>query len=181
MRVTIAPQPGAIPHPWQHGDIGFVGRAGSATYSDGVFSVTGSGADIWGTADAFHFLYARTGDFGADLEVTSRVGTVQNIHAWTKAGVMLRASLDADSPHASLIVSPGKGIAFQRRLTTGGASVSTQGPLLTAPVWVRLTTQMSSSNSVVRALLPQEPDGPVDAPRAGHLPRVESDSFSASR
>ena len=151
VRITIAPQPGGIPHPWQHQDIGAVGRAGSATYSDGVFSVTGSGADIWGTADAFHFLHARTGDFGSDLEVTARVGTVQNIHAWTKAGVMFRASLDADGPHASLIVSPGKGIAFQRRLTTGGASVSTQGPLLTAPVWVRLTTQMSSSNSVVRA------------------------------
>ena len=56
VQVTIAPQPGGIPHPWQHGDIGAVGRAGSATYSDGVFSVTGSGADIWGTADAFHFL-----------------------------------------------------------------------------------------------------------------------------
>jgi len=32
-----------------------VGAAGSASYSNGVFSVTGSGSDIWGTADSFNF------------------------------------------------------------------------------------------------------------------------------
>ena len=54
-------------------------------------------------------------------------------------------------PHASLFVSPGKGIAFQRRLTTGGISVSTAGPPLTAPVWLRLTTEVSFPNETVRA------------------------------
>jgi regulation of enolase protein 1 (concanavalin A-like superfamily) len=37
-----------------------------------------------------------------------------------------------------MIVSPGKGLAFQRRTADNGASVNTAGPLATAPVWVRL-------------------------------------------
>jgi len=134
------------------GDLGAVGRAGSARYNDGVFTVTASGADIWGTADAFHFVYGRTDTIDStSWEATARVDAVQNVNAWTKAGVMIRAGFTANSPHASLIVSPGKGIAFQRRLTAGGVSVSTPGPALTAPVWLRLTMQRSGSRESVGA------------------------------
>jgi VCBS repeat protein/K319-like protein/FG-GAP repeat protein len=156
VRLTIAPQPGGIPYPWRHQDLGAVGKAGSAAFSSGVFTVNGAGADIWGTADAFHFLYGRTDNIdsasvGEAWEVSARVDSVQNVNPWTKAGVMVRAGLSANSPHASLIVSPGKGIAFQRRLTAGGVSVSTAGPALTAPVWLRLTMQTSNSQEIVRA------------------------------
>ena len=40
---------GPVPPPWQTQDIGAVGVAGSLLYADGVFSVTGAGADIQGT------------------------------------------------------------------------------------------------------------------------------------
>src|SRR5439155_8632327 len=40
---------------------------------------------------------------------------------------------------ASIFATPGRGIAFQRRMTTGGTSVNTSGPGYTAPVWLRLT------------------------------------------
>ena len=122
--------PSPPPSPWQGQDIGAVGRPGSATYSAGTFRVSGSGADIWGTADAFHYLYQPL-PYDGDLVV--RVAAVEGSDAWTKAGVMIRESLTPDSRHVSVFVSPGKGVAYQRRLTTGGTSLHTTVAMATAP------------------------------------------------
>ena len=127
---------GSVPSDWSRGDIGNVAAAGRTTFDDGVWTVSGSGADIWGTADEFHFAYRQ---LPTEFEIQTRVDTVQNVHPWTKAGLMVRTSLDPGAPHASIFVTPGKGIAFQRRRSQGAASISTQGAALTAPVWLRLT------------------------------------------
>jgi regulation of enolase protein 1 (concanavalin A-like superfamily) len=52
-----------------------------------------------------------------------------------------------------MIVSAGKGLAFQRRETTGGLSAHTAGPAGTAPFWVRL----QRSGSMITASA--SPDG----------------------
>src|SRR5439155_17874933 len=57
---------------------------------------------------------------------------------------------DPSSPHAMIIVSPSKGIAFQRRTSEGGVSVSTQGPALTAPVWLRMVRMGSTVKAYYR-------------------------------
>ena len=124
-----------LPSPWLDADIGRVPVVGSAQYSSGTFTVTGSGADIWGTADAFHFVYQ---PLSGDTTIQMRVTSVQNANSWSKAGVMIRETLDPNSAHAMLVVSAAKGIAFQRRDSTGGDSVSTAGSLSTAPRWVRM-------------------------------------------
>ena len=61
--------------------------------------------------------------------------------AWTKAGVMIRESLDAGSKHASIVVTPDNSCSQQYRSTTGGASASTDwtGTAVKAPYWVRVT------------------------------------------
>src|SRR4029453_15587838 len=70
-----------LPSPWASQDIGAVGPAGSATHSGGTFTAKGSGADIHGPADAFHFVHQpRTGNF----TITARVATLQNTNAWAK-------------------------------------------------------------------------------------------------
>ena len=51
---------------------------------------------------------------------------------------MIRERLTADSPHAFMLVSAGKGLAFQRRVASGGISTSTSGGAGTAPAWVKL-------------------------------------------
>lgn len=138
--VTSTPPPPTLPTPWQAQDIGAVGAAGTATASAGTFTVRGAGADVWGSADALHFAWQRlTGDF----DVVSRVASVEYVHAWTKAGVMIRERLTADSAQAFMLVSPAKGIAFQRRVATGGLSTSTSGGSGTAPAWVRLARRGS--------------------------------------
>lgn len=124
----------ALPAGWQSSDIGAVTLAGSASASGGTFTVTGTGADIWGSADAFRYAYVQ---LPGDGTMVARVATVQNVNVWTKAGVMLRQTLDANSAHASMFVTPGKGLAFQRRPSTGATTLYT-GILGAAPQWVRL-------------------------------------------
>jgi acid phosphatase len=46
--------------PWLNQDVGVTGQAGSASFASGTFTVSGSGADIWGTSDAFQFVYQPT-------------------------------------------------------------------------------------------------------------------------
>ena len=48
---------GPPPSPWLNADIGSVGLAGGVSYCGGQFTISGSGADIWGTTDAFQFVY----------------------------------------------------------------------------------------------------------------------------
>jgi regulation of enolase protein 1 (concanavalin A-like superfamily) len=123
-----------LPAGWTASDIGTPAVPGTASYSGGTYTISGAGADIWGTADQFTFTYRQ---LTGDGSVIARVASIQNIDQWSKAGVMIRESLSAGSKNAFVLVSAAKGLAFQRRTATNGTSVST----LTggaAPMWVRL-------------------------------------------
>src|SRR5207248_3572801 len=150
------PSGGVIGDGWAHADVGAVGAAGSATF-DGflregaAFTVSASGADIWGTADEFHYVWKKV---NGDFQINTRVDSVENVNAWTKAGIMLRAdATDPSSPHATIVVSPSKGIAFQRRTSEAGATVSTQGPALAAPVWLRMVRMGNTVKTYYRKSL----------------------------
>lgn len=125
----------ALPSGWSQQDIGSTGVAGSATHTAGSYTLNGSGADIWGTADAFHYAWQSLSGNG---EITARIASVENTDVWAKAGVMIRESLTAGSAHASIFVSPGSGVSFQRRTATSGTSASTTTPGITAPRWVKI-------------------------------------------
>ena len=125
----------ALPSGWSSKDIGAVKAAGKGTTSGSTFLVDGSGADVWGSADEFQFTY-RT--LTGDGEIVAQVATVENVAAWTKAGVMMRETLTAGSKHAFMLVSPGKGASFQRRPHTGGSSAATNVSGY-APEWVKVT------------------------------------------
>ncbi len=128
-------QTSAVPSPWSARDIGSPTPAGSSSYSSGVFSIDAGGADIWDTSDKFHFDYQ---PISGDVTITARVDSLTWADQWSKSGVMIRASLAANSAHAFALVSAGKGLAFQRRRQSGGSSTNTPGASLHAPYWVRL-------------------------------------------
>lgn len=109
-----------LPSGWSSRDIGSVGASGAASSDSSAFYVRGSGADIWGSSDAFQFAYR---SLTGDGEIVARVYSVDYLHAWSKAGVMMRESLSASSKHAFMLISAGKGGAFQRRPYSGGESV----------------------------------------------------------
>jgi regulation of enolase protein 1 (concanavalin A-like superfamily) len=124
-----------LPAPWTNRDIGSPAVAGSAAESSGTFTVRGAGSDIWYSSDQFQFVYQTV---TGDVDVRAQVNAVQYIDQWTKAGVMIRETLGSTSRHASTFVTPGKGLAFQRRISTGANSVHTAGAFATAPYWVRI-------------------------------------------
>jgi YD repeat-containing protein len=119
---------------WLNGDVGSVGKTGTWTRSGITHTIEGGGADIWGTADEFHYVYV---SLKGDGEIVARVASVEKTNSWAKAGVMIRETLSANSKHAFVAVTPVSGIVFQRRTATGGASSGT-GTSGSAPYWVRL-------------------------------------------
>ncbi len=146
---------GALPAGWVTGDVGAVSAPGSASYEAGRFAVAGSGADIWGKADEFSYV-SRTvyddGEFGTDI--TARVASIENVNAWTKVGLMLRAHRGAGAAHLSLFVTPTtvKGIALQRRPTENGTSLHTPGPSMTGPVWLKFVVKNGHARTYYRKL-----------------------------
>jgi regulation of enolase protein 1 (concanavalin A-like superfamily) len=131
---------------WTLGDVNtlvvwFRGQPVSFLETGGTITLTASGWDIWhDTAltrfDEFRFVYKR---LSGDGTIIARVDSLTNTHAWAKAGVMIRESLDWASRHASVFMSPGNGVAFQRRLANNDAGLSTNQTGVTAPHWVKLT------------------------------------------
>lgn len=123
-----------VPLPWMTQDIGSPAWGG-ASFTNGVFTVTGAGADIWNTADSFRFVYVTTNS--ANFTMIARVASLQNVNAWSKAGVMIRDSLAPGAANALIAVSPGNGVTFQYRSTDGGNCNNTTASG-SAPYWVKL-------------------------------------------
>jgi hypothetical protein len=110
-----------VPAPWSSSDVGNPALAGSATENQGVFTVNGAGADIWGSSDQFHFVHQLlTGD-GMIVAVVENLGATDG---WAKAGLMMRESLAAGSRHVSVLVTPSNGVAVEARKSTNGTTTS---------------------------------------------------------
>jgi len=97
--------------------------------------MTGSGADIWGTSDEFHFAFRQLDGIGS---IIAKVESVSDTNPWAKAGVMIRESLEPGSKHAVVCLTPGNGVALQGRLDTDRDSFNTDLSGITAPHWVKL-------------------------------------------
>jgi hypothetical protein len=110
----------------------------------GTYTVTGSGADIWNEADAFHYVYKELSGPGS---IIAKVESIENTHNWAKAGVMIRDSLDADSAHGIMLVSAAQGVAFQRRSIAGQSTIGTTEAGLRAAYWVKIERDISGMMS----------------------------------
>ncbi|MBW8782915.1 MAG: RICIN domain-containing protein [Verrucomicrobia bacterium] len=75
-------------------DINGASPAGSGTYSNGIWTVSGAGTDIWTSGtEQFHYLYKQV---TGDCTIIAKVETVQTIGTGhNKAGVMIRSDLNA--------------------------------------------------------------------------------------
>jgi hypothetical protein len=122
----------------------FMGGAaseGSASLDEatGTYSITGSGADIWGNADQFHYAYR---ELTGDATIVARVAdNGSGSNEWAKGGVMIRQSLDAGSVHSCMTITAGggNGASFQGRPVADAASInSDSGEVVAPPYWVKL-------------------------------------------
>jgi regulation of enolase protein 1 (concanavalin A-like superfamily) len=127
--------PGTLPAGQSASDVGSPAIKGATVYNGGQYTIAAAGSDIWGTTDQFHYVYQQA---SGDVDVTLRVASLAYADQWSKAGVMIRQSLSADSAHGYALASVARGYAFQRRPLAAGASASTAGSTGTPPGWVRL-------------------------------------------
>jgi RHS repeat-associated protein len=132
----------SLPAGWTDADIGTVGAAGSASYANGVFTVSGAGNGINGTTDAFNFAYqplSTSGTIVARLVSSTSYGSM--------AGIMVRQALNASSVDASLVYRGQDYLFLFDRPTSGG---STADPYYFAPpaipYWIKLTYASGSLN-----------------------------------
>lgn len=110
--VTVTGLSTAAAASWSSGDIGRVAAPGSCVQNRGTFTVCGSGADIFGAADAFHFVWQ---SMGQDGSIVARVVSLTDTAGWAKAGVMIRETLAAESANACVAVTPAHGTVLQAR------------------------------------------------------------------
>jgi hypothetical protein len=115
-------------------NIGSPALAGSVVVSNGTYTVSGSGADIWQASDQFNFNYW---PIAGNTTITARLKSITNTNFYAKAGLMIRESLNSNSTFAFSVAIPTL-FNFHARQTTGGSATS--GPYfnVTYPVWLRL-------------------------------------------
>ncbi|MES2657612.1 MAG: DUF642 domain-containing protein [Verrucomicrobiota bacterium] len=139
--IRSAITPPTLPSPWLRQDIGVTGAVSNASYAGGLFTFTGAGTNVAGTADSVSFLRQSS---SGNCSITVRVASLQNTNANAKAGVMVRESLNANAREAGVWVTPGSGIVFTTRSSTGGTTTTTASTGKVAPYWVRLTRTSNS-------------------------------------
>ncbi|MDI6449613.1 discoidin domain-containing protein [Anaerobaca lacustris] len=109
--------------------------------ADGKIILGAAGADIWGTADEFRFAYK---NLNGDGSLIAYVESVSRANEWTKAGVMIRETLQPGSKFAAVYSTPDYGCRYQARLTMGvdavsDSSIATAEQIaLRAPHWVKI-------------------------------------------
>ncbi len=124
----------ALPPPWIGDTVGS-GATGGSSWSEGIFSISNRGVDIWGTADSFDFVHQTLEGNG---EIIARVDSLGNTNGFAKAGLMMRTDPAPGARNIFMGVTAANGVTFQERATTDGTTTSTRQAGLAAPVWVRL-------------------------------------------
>jgi len=134
-----------LPSGWVDNEINEVG-GGYSLNATGTLLVQGSGADIWGTSDSFHYTSRPAVVVGDQLyaHVDSQTGT----SPWAKAGIMIRASATgASDAYAFLASTPGNGLVLQYRASSGAFSQNFAAGAANSPTYLKL----SSAGNVVTA------------------------------
>ena len=132
-----AAPPRAVGEFEDHADVGASSRPGSADYDAArrEYRVTGSGENVWGQTDAFHFVSRKaSGDLTIGFDVRF-LGEGKNAHR--KACGMVRQGLAADDAYADVAVHGDGLISFQYRRTKGGITEEVKSPVK-GPATVRL-------------------------------------------
>jgi hypothetical protein len=95
-------------------------RKGSTVYeaASGNYLVTGGGADMWGSTDAFHLSWVRlSGDATLTADVHFPAGDLTPLE---KAVLIFRQSLDPASAYADVAIHADGHITLQYRVSFGG-------------------------------------------------------------
>ncbi|HSE18553.1 MAG TPA: hypothetical protein VLB46_15975 [Pyrinomonadaceae bacterium] len=115
-------------------DVGNPLHMGRTTYDSDKqeYTIEGAGTNMWASQDEFHFVWRRLqGNF---MLTASAAFVGQGVEPHRKMGWMVRASLDADSPHAVAVVHGDGLTSLQFRRTKGAATEEIKSKLSGADV-----------------------------------------------
>jgi TolB protein len=120
-----------------HGDVGTVLHPGSVEYDAAKrsYTIAGSGENMWFANDAFQFVWKK---MSGDLTLTADISFLgQGVNEHRKAVLMIRQSLDGDSPYADAAVHGSGLTSLQYREEKGAATHEIQANI-SAPKRVRI-------------------------------------------
>ena len=144
-----------------HQDIGITPKKGDVQFDskNGEYRVTGGGANMWFKTDAFQFVYKQV---SGDMTLTADVHFVgQGTEAHRKAALMVRQSLEPDSPYADVAVHGDGLTSLQYR---PGAGVDTEESRLPIKAPVKIRIERRGNEFMVSAGNPgeqMESTGPI--------------------
>ncbi len=123
-----------------NGDVGSVAKAGSVQYDPASrsYTVAGSGENMWFATDAFQFVWKRvSGDVSLASDVRW-IGAGGNAHR--KACLLIRQSLDPDSPYVDAAVHGDGLTSLQWREQKGGNTQEIQANI-SRPTRIQITRE----------------------------------------
>jgi len=136
---------GPPPSGWTARDIGNPNPSGrtevEGSGADAVWTITGTGSDIWNAGDQFQFVYTTLpGDGGVTARLLSQSGG--HADGWAKTGTMLRETTSAGSRCAYMPYSNGNKFEASWRVqsgtTPGDFGLGHVGRTLAdGPIWIR--------------------------------------------
>ncbi len=140
---------GTLPSPWQSLDVGSPLMTGAADYAanDQTFYIDGSGSDVIGTKDQFHYVDQ---PLNGDGTIIARVRYQTNSNPWAKAGVMIKQSPTAGSTFVDALTTPD---VSPNTPNVNGVGCNANGcasplPPVTPPVGNGVRMQYTSTGSI---------------------------------
>jgi TolB protein len=122
-------------------DVGAPPLKGAAEFDSatGQYKITGSGTDIWGKADQFHYVWR---EMSGNFSVTATARFLTEGIGHRKAVIMLRKSLDTDSPFVQLAIHGDGTPSVQFRNTRADNTNTVDFPVAGPGTWkLRLIRQ----------------------------------------
>jgi hypothetical protein len=122
---------------WTSADIDTYDTGSTSVNSEGQLSVYVDSGNIWDANDSFRYVYQSPveGDFRATVHVIQVAGST----SWPKTGVMIRQSLDSNSPNFFMITSNNKLSRYYRGYAGDSTHRGDNRPDAEVPVYIRVT------------------------------------------
>lgn len=123
-----------------HRDLGIAAAAGKTTFDAATqtYTVTGGGNNVWAKVDAFQFAWKTlSGDFSFSADIAFQPNAAGTSDPHRKACLMIRQTLDADSPYVDAALHGNGLTALQFRDTKGAPTREVMSNII-GPVRLRL-------------------------------------------
>jgi TolB protein len=137
-------------------DVGNPKLKGSTAFdpTDQSYTLTGAGENVWAEKDGFHFAWLKvTGDFSMS---TNFKFEGEGVNAHRKVGIMVRETLDGDSPYADVTVHGDGLTSLQYRLEKGAVTNEIKADITGSD---HIVLERSGNKIAIKTAIGKEPSG----------------------